>query len=226
MLEGVIPPALPNTGYGNYITYVKVPRNSTNNTVQTKLISDEIVDHASITDAVTQANVTTRSDDSIVANTSITFTMAGSGITVPGSGTFTVGPGNYRSTLAESQIFTIKGIYATVDAWLKITRQPKHDINAVYHNWDSAYGSDTEKLYDSDGNEILTDWNVSGDGITPDNSEAKYRINVAVTGREYSKIVEGYIYIDMKITVSGVQFGKSDPTPELDLFNFLTRDAG
>ena len=226
MLTAVVPPAQSNRSYGSYIGYIKVPRNTATNPIKTKLISEGFVDHAAITGAGTQTNLVTRTDDSVVANTSITFSMAGSGITVPASSTFEVGPGSYRSTVTDSQTFKIEGIYATVDAFLVINRQPKHDIDAVYHNWDSAFGDDEEKLYDSDGNAILTDWNVSGDGVTPDNSEAKYSVSVAVVGREYNEATGGYVYIDMKVTVSGVQFGTADPTPELDLFNFLTRNAG
>ena len=120
----------------------------------------------------------------------------------------------------------ISGITATsASNFIQITRQPVHDIDAVYHNWDSAFGSDTSKKYDSDGNAILTDWNVSGDGVTPDNSETKYNISIALEGfnqQDAFTDVATYESVNMVVTVSGVQFGTADPTPELDLLNFLT----
>ena len=38
---------------------------------------------------------------------------------------------------------------------VRIIRQPIHNADAVFHQWDSAYSGDTTRSYDSDGNAIL-----------------------------------------------------------------------
>ena len=222
MLTGVIPAARPNESYGSYVTYLKVPRNTVENSITTRLVSDEIVNHDLITEAATETNTIVRTDNSIVPKTNLTFTVASSGFTLPDSKSFIVGPGAWNESVSEPYIWKIRGIRPTsASNKISIIRQPVHDISAVYHNWDSAYGSDALKEFDSDGNAILTDWDVSGDGVKPDNSGAEYRINVKVIGFTNTD-TDGYDLIDLEITISGVKFGREDVTPSLDLLNFLT----
>ena len=224
MLSGVIPSARANASYGTYTTAIKVKRASATDTISTKLVTDNLIDHATL-DAAAELSKSTGSNR-IVPATKLTFTVASTGFVIPSDSPIVIGPGRYQESSELESSFKISIYAADQTKSIRIIRQPLHDISAIYYNWDSAYGSDTEKLYNSAGKEIKTDWNVSGDGATPNNTEAKYIINATAVGK--GEVVlndiygDSYQYINLKVTISGTIFGTADVTPELDLLNFLT----
>ena len=224
MLSGIIPPSRINANYGVYTTAVKVKRASAVDTISTRIITDDIIDHSKI-NALTIKNKNVV-DNKIIPNTSLTFTVASTGFSIPSDSPIVIGPSRYKESSDLEPSFKIKIFATDPTKSIRIIRQPLHDISTIYYNWDSAYGSDTEKLYNSTGKEIKTDWNVSGNGTTPDNTEAKYIINTTAKG--FGAIdVDGtngdsYQYVIIEVTISGVLFGAADVTPELDLLNFLT----
>ena len=254
MLSAVIPVALPNAAFGVYIAHVKVPRSSTNNTVKSQLVSQGLVDHDKIIDPEKLTSISSRlptaSDDTPAAtfdneyyvDTTFTFTFsitnaAGSTVfEVPStyvddatgqsiSTTVTIGPGKYLSPHRDVK-FKVPAIGPDSGGTINIVRKPKHDPTKVFHAFDSAYQGDTTQSYDSDGNEILTDWDVHGDGGVVDTKNAQYTINLAARGTgEYDSSDDSWTNIELYGTISGILFGKENITPELKLTNFLKHIA-
>ena len=230
MFTGIIPNAKVGSNHGVYTTYIKINRSSSNDTVTTRLISDNVVNHDLVKSAAVEAKKRTlKKENKIIGNSSLIFTFnsESSAFTIPSDSPITIGPGRYQQSWSSEIIpFKVKIVTADPTKTIRIIRQPLHNADAVFHAWDSAYSGDATKSFDSDGNAILTDWDVSGDGNAAVNTEAKYIIETVAQGG--GKITyddtngDSYQFITLGVSVSGAIFGTANVTPELKLLNFLT----
>ena len=230
MLTGIIPNPRPGSNHGIYTTYIKINRSSSNDTVTTRLISDNVVNHDLIRSAKIESEKRSlKKENKIIGNSSLIFTInsESSAFTIPSDSPITIGPGRYQESWVSEVIpFKIKLVTADPTKTIRIIRQPVHSAGAVFHAWDSAYSGDATKSYDSDGNEILTDWDVSGNGNKADNTQAKYLVQTVAQGG--GKVTyddtngDSYQFVILYVSISGVVFGTADVTPELKLLNFLT----
>jgi hypothetical protein len=229
MLTGIIPNPRPGLNHGIYTTYIKINRSSSNDTVTTRLISDNVVNHDLIKSAKIESEKRSlKKENKIIPNSSLVFTFnsESSAFTIPSDSPITIGPGRYQEPWKSEVIpLEIKLFPADLTKTIRIIRQPIHNADAVFHAWDSAYSGDTTRSYDSDGNAILTDWDVSGDGNAVVNSEYKYIVQATAAGggRVVYNDTDGdsYQFVTLKVSVSGVVFGTANVTPELKLKNFL-----
>ena len=217
MLSGVIPAPVNGASFGVSNLSVIVPPGTVANTIKTQFMSSEEIDHSLIVGGDYGPNIT--KENVITPTTSMTFTLTSSGFDLPQTGDlpntdYIIGPGSYKTLDGETYYITVTGIVGSSAERIQIVRQPRHSNTSAYVNWDSG---DATKEVDSAGTAINNDWS----NVT-DNKEWNYSISTKCTGVG-ERDGDGYFAeVKLKVTISGITYGKEDINPQLDLLNFLT----
>lgn len=219
IIEGVIPAAKPELGYGQYIASIKVPRSTTAVSYSDRLISDLPVDHKAIkstTDANVQLSGQSVIEETVVApETRITITFDTTGGFITRFKPVILGPGlNGQQADVEADNYHGREYYkfqikpSNPDHTFTLHRQPNDPQGGPFVEFDSG---DKSTAATSTGAEITSDWQRSED---PETS------SLSLTTTFYIDDSLGIVH--GTIVIGSATFGQADNTYSLKLLNFIT----
>ena len=234
MLLGEIPPIINAKGYGEYISFVKIPKSTTNTSIETLFTTDKPIDHNALQVALEEqkTNPDTLTGYDVVKGVAATSLQTAATSTVASRFTFAFSNSDFTlsslevsntSITTNSSIVTSYGnngalgsdlsftaifVVAASSKRIGITRNPNHSTSSAY----------------TDATGAANDWNVSASHLL---LNGRYSITAtAVAHGAISGIIASgtsrSTHVKIAGTISSITHGTGDITATLDLDNFLT----